>query len=269
MRIGHQGHLGVWTVGADRLSRQGAERGRPERGGRRRRGCMRTWHLGPQGPQRVEEQRSRQLSTHQRRARLPVQVPEPHDDHAIPRVARRPGVAVPLAGPRLPADALAALRAVWTQWVPQQGIDPPHRTGIQGVVNLCFALPAGVLADRIGRSALLRAAAVVALVACAYMAVCLLYLKGRVSDDTLYYALCGASALWGVFMGLHSSPLAALFADSIESGARSKLYVWRSSLRTAGNAVGPLVSIVVFSILGDEWRVDELTYVLLGGVGAI
>ena len=142
-------------------------------------------------------------------------------------------------------------------------------TGIQGVVNLCFALPAGVLADRIGRSALLRAAAVVALVACAYMAVCLLYLKGRVSDDVLYYALCGASALWGVFMGLHSSPLAALFADSIESGARSKLYVWRSSLRTAGNAVGPLVSIVVFSILGDEWRVDELTYVLLGGVGAM
>ena len=70
-------------------------------------------------------------------------------------------------------------------------------------------------------------------------------------------------------MGLHSSPLAALFADSIESGARSKLYVWRSSLRTAGNAVGPLVSIVVFSILGDEWRVDELTYVLLGGVGAM
>ena len=44
---------------------------------------------------------------------------------------------------------------------------------------------------------------------------------------------------------------------------------WRSSLRTAGNAVGPLVSIVVFSILGDEWRVDELTYVLLGGVGAM
>jgi hypothetical protein len=31
------------------------------------------------------------------------------------------------------------------------------------------------------------------------------------------------------------------------SGQRSKLFVWRSSLRTLGNVLGPLLSIVIFS----------------------
>jgi hypothetical protein len=47
-------------------------------------------------------------------------------------------------------------------------------------------------------------------------------------------------------MGLHSSPLEALFGDSVESGNRSQIYVWRSSLRTLGNAIGPLASVFVF-----------------------
>ena len=82
-------------------------------------------------------------------------------------------------------------------------------TGIQGIVNLLIALPVGALADRIGRERLLRAAAVMALIAAAYTAMCLLYIhnSGKFDDDVTYYSLCGASALWGLFMGLHASPL--------------------------------------------------------------
>ena len=142
-------------------------------------------------------------------------------------------------------------------------------TGIQGIVNLLIALPVGALADRIGRERLLRAAAVMALIAAAYTAMCLLYLhkSGRFSDDTTYYSLCGASALWGLFMGLHGGPLEALFGDSVATGDRSKVYVWRSSLRTLGNAVGPLVSIFCFLPPHDKWQLSELTVILLVGVG--
>jgi hypothetical protein len=68
----------------------------------------------------------------------------------------------------------------------------------------------------------------------------------RIANE-LFYTLLGSSALWGIFMGLHSAPLEALFADSTVSGQRSKLFVWRSSLRTLGNVLGPLLSIVIFS----------------------
>ena len=73
--------------------------------------------------------------------------------------------------------------------------------------SLLCALPSSILADRFGREPLLRAAAMLSLVAAGYTGVCLLYLKGRVSDGTLYHALCGSSVLWGVFMGCHAAPL--------------------------------------------------------------
>ena len=92
----------------------------------------------------------------------------------------------------------------------------------QGLVSLCFALPASAWADRIGRQALLRLAALVGFVATIYTAVCLLVLRTRLTDDGLYYCLCGTSVLWGMFMGLHGAPLEALFGDSVESGARSR-----------------------------------------------
>ena len=140
-------------------------------------------------------------------------------------------------------------------------------TGIQGIVNLLCAVPAGVLADRFGRQVMLRAASCMLVVSCVFLTVCLTVVQHFFSDAVLFYCLLGSSALFGVFMGLHSAPLEALFGDSVASGSRSRLYVWRSSLRTAGNAVGPLVSIGVFLGLGDTWSMGELRVVLLAGVG--
>ena len=122
-------------------------------------------------------------------------------------------------------------------------------TGLQGVVSVLVALPAGIIADRMRRQMLLRIASILGVITAGYTAWCVVYVAGDSHDfsrDDLFYALCGSSALWGLFMGLHSAPLEALFGDSIVSGQRSKLYVWRSSLRTLGNVVGPLISIFVF-----------------------
>ena len=132
-------------------------------------------------------------------------------------------------------------------------------TGITGVVSLVVAFPVAALSDRYGRQRLLRVAAIVALLTAAYTAWVITYVKGDTHDfstDELFYALCGSSAMWGLFMGLHSAPLEALFGDSVESGARSKLYVWRSSLRTLGNVLGPIISIFVFAH-GERARASQ------------
>jgi len=140
-------------------------------------------------------------------------------------------------------------------------------TGLQGLVNLLIALPAGTLADRFGRQTLLRVASVSLLCAVSLSAVSLLYLRWRVSDDRLYDLILGMSVLWGAFMGLHSAPLEALFGDSVPSGHRSQVYVWRASLRTLGAALGPAVSAVIFALYGDQWHLAELTWVMMVGAG--
>lgn len=142
-------------------------------------------------------------------------------------------------------------------------------TGVQGVVNLLCALPAGVLADRIGRQRVLRAGSVVGVMVSAYWAVCFLWIRHRYSDTVLFYCLVGATALLGLLMGIASSPMDAIFADSIESGTRSRLFAYRSSLRTAGGAVGPTVALAVFLTLGDAWRERELIVTILAGVGCL
>ena len=120
---------------------------------------------------------------------------------------------------------LAAFMSLITH---DSNLDVGLATGTQGVVSLLVAIPASVLADRFGRQVCLRAAAVVAALAAAYMGVCVLYLDGLVDDTTLFYLLVASSAQWGVFMGLHAAPLEALFGDSIESGARSLLCAARA-----------------------------------------
>ena len=138
-------------------------------------------------------------------------------------------------------------------------------TGLQGLMSMLTAIPASLAADRFGRQVLLRIGSAVGFCAVCYTSVCLLVLRGRISDDALYWCMCGASAFFGFWMGLYAAPLEALFGDSIESGRRSRLYVLRSALRTSGTALGPLVSIVVFCIYGDSWKPNELVSVMILG----
>ena len=104
-------------------------------------------------------------------------------------------------------------------------------TGIQGVTNLALAIPASILGDRARRTSVLRGAAGLGLVASAFMAWCITWVAAA-RRSALYLSLCASAVLWGAFMGGHTSTLEAIFADSVASGARSKLYVWKASLRT-------------------------------------
>ena len=148
-------------------------------------------------------------------------------------------------------------------------------TGAQGVANLLAAIPAGILADRYRRDFALRIAACVGICAAALSTYTLWYAKRQHEHDenehnTLgqraYVMLVLSYACWGVFNGSVSGPLEALFGDSVETGSRSFVYQLKSALRTAGNAIGPLISIVIFSVRGDVWRVDDLSLVMFCGL---
>uniref|UniRef100_A0A7S3JZ30 Major facilitator superfamily (MFS) profile domain-containing protein n=1 Tax=Aureoumbra lagunensis TaxID=44058 RepID=A0A7S3JZ30_9STRA len=130
--------------------------------------------------------------------------------------------------------------------------------GAQGVANLCAAFPAATLADRFGRSTIIRFAVLIGF----YGFGMLVYV---VNTNRNFIGLAISLAVIGCFMGAHSSSVEAMFGDSIPSGQRSKLYARRASLRVAGNAVGPLTSCVVFFFFGDHWRMSELSYVMTAG----
>jgi len=94
--------------------------------------------------------------------------------------------------------------------------------GIQGAFKAAAALPAGVLADRWRRDLILRASAAVAVVAIAVTSFALLWSS---SERNEYIAICVGCTLWGIFNGLSSPALEAIFADSCPTGDRSRMYV--------------------------------------------
>lgn len=141
--------------------------------------------------------------------------------------------------------------------------------GIQGVVNLATSFPAATLGDRVGKQFVLQVATFVGVLALVATLLTLLLVEkesGTEHGSILYPALLGCMSLWGLFMGLHSATLEAMFGDSVESGKRSSLYSKKAAMNTAGNAIGPALSLVVFAILGDVWSIRNLT-VLMAGPG--
>ena len=75
-----------------------------------------------------------------------------------------------------------------------------------------------------------------------------------------------ALLFWGLFQGLNRPSVESLFADSVESGARSEVYAWVHLVRQFGMAIGPLVNIALFLILGDTWNLDVLKGVMTVGI---
>jgi MFS family permease len=136
--------------------------------------------------------------------------------------------------------------------------------GIQGAFKAAAALPAGVLADRWRRDLILRASAAVAVVAIAVTSFALLWSS---SERNEYIAICVGCTLWGIFNGLSSPALEAIFADSCPTGDRSRMYTLKY---VAGVlpfwGVGPLITMALFGALGDTWTLGVLRPIMLAGM---
>lgn len=129
--------------------------------------------------------------------------------------------------------------------------------GIQGIAQLAFSLPAGLLADRIRRDAVLRFSGALGLVSAA-----LTLLAVELSNLTIIYVAFG---LWGVFSAFQSPAMEALFADSIPHGRRSFPLTLKYNVSNVAMVIGPFLSILLFMYVGDVWRVRELRPVLVFG----
>ena len=140
-----------------------------------------------------------------------------------------------------------------------------------GLATLITALPVGYLADRWGRSKVITAGGFLLLVATLGQTF-IIYWTGTSLDDTKrieisLWLLGGINVFWGLSEGVVDGPCAALFADSTRKGERSRYYNYLFVCSSVASAVGPLVSIVLFHTLGDDWSIFDLRTVIFVGLG--
>jgi MFS family permease len=76
----------------------------------------------------------------------------------------------------------------------------------------------------------------------------------------------GIMIFWGLGDGVVNGPCQALFADSTPSGTRSTYFTYQFICYLSASAVGPLVSIVLFQTLGDNWDMYHLRIVIYIGL---
>ena len=75
-----------------------------------------------------------------------------------------------------------------------------------------------------------------------------------------------ALALWGLFQAITRPSLESIFADSVESGKRTKIYSWVHLTRQFAMAAGPFANVLFFYIFGNEWTLENMRSVMLIGI---
>ena len=130
-------------------------------------------------------------------------------------------------------------------------------TAIMGISQLLLSFPTGYLADKYRRDSLLKAASCFGFVAISTTLVAV-YRRS-------YMLLALALALWGSFWGIIYTTISALYADSIPEGKRSLWFTRRVILIKLGNTMGPIVVLVMFYFLGNEWTANECSIVMMVG----
>ncbi len=124
-----------------------------------------------------------------------------------------------------------------------------------GITMTLFVFPAGFMADKFRRDIILKSATVIGIAAMAFL----------IFGNSIIFIFISL-LLWGLFNALVRPSLEALFADSVESGHRSKVYSWGHLVRQIAMALGPFINIGLFFIFGDEWNLTILRSVMIVGL---
>ncbi len=141
---------------------------------------------------------------------------------------------------------------------------------VSGLATLITALPVGYLADRLGRSKVILAGGILLLITTMLQIGVMEWVgtsPGKNTTDTGLVLLGMIMWLWGVGDGVVNGPCAALYADSTPKGERSVYYNYLFACYSGASAVGPLVSIALFQIVGDDWSLYDLRIVIYVGLG--
>lgn len=131
-------------------------------------------------------------------------------------------------------------------------------TGTTGLVQALMAPVMGFFADKYPRVAVLRTSGVIGIVGI------LLTLPSVLYGHLVFIFL--SMAVWGLFWASVNPTLDAVLADSARQGQRSRVYSWRYVMLILGTAVGPFVTLLIFSSLGDHWSVPECQAVISAGL---
>ena len=115
----------------------------------------------------------------------------------------------------------------------------------------------GWLTDKAPKQALLRIGVVLGLLTTLLQAAAL-----QLRSLPMIYT---AAALSGATAATTGPPLASIFADSIATGARTRLYTLQYSATLSAGSLGPLAAIVFFHLQGNAWRLPLLTLVMQAG----
>ena len=123
------------------------------------------------------------------------------------------------------------------------------------------AIPVALLIDRYRRDSSLRFSGFIGVLAIAATFYAFLF-------NSLVY-LWPSLVLWGVFDAVSSPALESIFADSVATGSRSRVFSNKYIVQTVAGSLGPLLSVALFYYLGNNWSIETLRIVLLTGTGIL
>mmetsp|Transcript_31486 Transcript_31486/g.37502 ORF Transcript_31486/g.37502 Transcript_31486/m.37502 type:complete len:554 (-) Transcript_31486:112-1773(-) len=142
---------------------------------------------------------------------------------------------------------------------------------VNGLAVLFSALPVGYLADRYGRSIIIKIGGVLIALTAAFHISVLQWIgvdANALRDDSNAFILLGiVMALWGIGGGIVNGPTQALYADSTPAGTRSVYYHYLFVCYMISSCCGPILSIILFQKLGDDWNLQDLRTVCYVGLG--
>ena len=134
-----------------------------------------------------------------------------------------------------------------------------YLSALEGIVQFIAACGAGILGDsiHIRRDTLLKFSCMIGVIASVLIvASCL--------NTELFVCLVIALALNGAFDGIAITASLALFADSIKDGHRSYYFTKRTLYTTGGQFAGPVMGLISFYALGDQWTIQACAKVIGG-----
>ena len=124
-----------------------------------------------------------------------------------------------------------------------------------GIVLLFVLMPAGFLADRFNRKYILRIGLLFSLTG-----FILFYLSNSILSIFIAYGIVN------VGNGFINPSREALIADSVVTNQREKIYGQYFFLHMASNGFGPLVAVIMFFFIGDNWDLSTLKQVIFVGI---
>ena len=138
-------------------------------------------------------------------------------------------------------------------------------TAANGMAVLLSALPVGAIADKYSKSLTIRVGACLTILAVA-STIFAVTDTIQLNYTQQYNILLASMCLWGIVNGIVNGPVQALFADSCPLGDRSEWYSYLQICYLVPSAVGPAISVVMFSYMGANWEFDDMRMVFVTGL---